>query len=198
MEQQSLIDLTDWTDQPRRRHVSALLSSESAEWYTPPKFIETAREVLGEIDLDPASCDWANENIVKAKFYYTKETDGLAHRWTIPGTMQPARVWLNCPYGLDEDSNASNQFIWTSALIEEYRWKHVSAAISLVNAAIGDKWFNPLYRFPLCLCYERIRFINRDGKKAQPTKGNAFFYLGREPEKFQARFREFGRVILPE
>ena len=33
------------------------------EYYTPGQFIEAAREVMGEIDLDPASCALAQETV---------------------------------------------------------------------------------------------------------------------------------------
>lgn len=52
-------------------------NSKDDEWYTPAKYIEAAREVLGSIDLDPASNDFANET-VKASVYYTEERDGTA------------------------------------------------------------------------------------------------------------------------
>ena len=34
------------------------------EWYTPPKFIEAAREVMGSIDLDPATSKVAQETVI--------------------------------------------------------------------------------------------------------------------------------------
>ena len=40
------------------------------EWYTPIDYINDAREVMGSIDVDPASSDIANE-IVKATQYFT-------------------------------------------------------------------------------------------------------------------------------
>jgi hypothetical protein len=60
------------------------------EWYTPPKYIELARAVLGEIDLDPASSEKAQE-AVRAKRYFTAADQGLRHEWR-------GRVWLNPPY----------------------------------------------------------------------------------------------------
>ncbi len=62
----------------------------SNEWYTPSKYIEAAREVMGEIDLDPASSDLANQT-VKASMYYSQQEDGLILPWH-------GNCWINPPY----------------------------------------------------------------------------------------------------
>ena len=60
------------------------------EWYTPKKYIDMAREVLGRIDIDPASNSFANQ-IVQATTYYTKDDDGQTKEWR-------GKMWLNPPY----------------------------------------------------------------------------------------------------
>src|SRR6266700_2089374 len=87
-----------------------LITSNSTEWYTPRKYVDAAREVMGSIDCDPASNDLANE-IVQAKTYYTKETDGYNKRWH-------GNVWLNPPYGFD--GKQPNQSRWSQRLMEYY------------------------------------------------------------------------------
>lgn len=66
-------------------------NSKDDEWYTPEKYIEAARMVMGSIDLDPASNDFANET-VKAKTFFDEEQNGLEQKWF-------GNIWLNPPFG---------------------------------------------------------------------------------------------------
>jgi hypothetical protein len=60
------------------------------EWFTPPGIIALAVEVMGAIDLDPASCALANET-VGAKVFHSLDDDGLKQDWH-------GRIWLDLPY----------------------------------------------------------------------------------------------------
>ena len=65
------------------------------EWYTPAEIVEAARATMDSIDLDPTSCEAANEN-VKAKRFFAKDDDVLNQTWK-------ERVWLNPPdHALDD------------------------------------------------------------------------------------------------
>ena len=49
-------------------------------WYTPARYIEAARTVLGEIDLDPAS-DARGQSVVQAKQFFTLADHSLLRPW---------------------------------------------------------------------------------------------------------------------
>jgi ParB family chromosome partitioning protein len=159
----------------------AKFSSESVEWYTPARYIVAARAVLGEIDLDPASCPKANE-VVQAKQIYTAADDGLSREWR-------GRVWLNPPYG------PKGPGAWCKKLIDEHRAGRVPAGILLVNAATDRKWFRPLLDFVVCVTDHRIKFATPSGTPQQPVYGNAFVYLGDAPDLFVDVFKQFGAVV---
>jgi replicative DNA helicase len=51
--------------------------TENDQWYTPPVYIDAARQIMGGIDLDPASNELAQKTI-RAEVFYSAEDDGLA------------------------------------------------------------------------------------------------------------------------
>jgi len=61
---------------PEGTHV-LISQSNSNEWYTPSKYVDAARRVMGGIDCDPASNEIA-QAWIHAEEYYTIETDGMA------------------------------------------------------------------------------------------------------------------------
>jgi len=167
-----------------------IFSSETNEYYTPAQYIEAAREVMGGIDLDPASHPIAQE-VIKAGTYFTENDDGLSQEWH-------GRVWLNPPYG--KIGNESSQGHWGNYLIKEYEEGKVSEAVLLVRSALGYEWFESLWdQLPVCFARERLSFIKSDGTNDGSSKqGTAFFYLGGNIERFIEVFAQFGRIILPE
>jgi ParB family chromosome partitioning protein len=160
-------------------------SSKSNEWYTPSRYVEAARSVLGCIDLDPASCDIANRT-VQAMRYFTADEDGLSQKWC-------GKVWLNPPYGKIGGRSAAG--VWASKLVSEYDAGRVSEAVLLVNSATSEKWFSDLWRFPICFTDHRIRFNTENGPGPSPTHGSAFVYVGPDYDKFREIFSQFGTIV---
>ena len=69
----------------------------SNEHYTPQHYLDIAREVLGGIDLDPASCVEVNR-IVGAEMFFSTADDGLQKHWSATGFQRSAEyVVLGVP-----------------------------------------------------------------------------------------------------
>jgi len=163
----------------------ALQMSESNEWYTPATYINAARQLMGAIDLDPASNPFANQ-VVQAAQIYTINDSGLAHKWA-------GRVWLNPPYGREEGD--SNQAIWSARLIQEFCEGNVTEAVLLVNAVTDRVWFQPLWDYSICFTDHRIKFYDGNGEAGQPTHGNVLVYFGTQRARFIELFSKFGVVV---
>ena len=159
--------------------------SRNNEWYTPAKYIEAARELMGSIDLDPASCESANET-VKATRYYDKQSNGFDKPWN-------GHIWLNPPYGREDGS--SNQESWSRRLIEQYQDGITQEAILLVNAAVDTKWFQRLFDYPICFPNHRINFTTPEPTTSGSTHGSALIYFGSRSQKFAQIFSQFGVIV---
>jgi phage N-6-adenine-methyltransferase len=170
---------------PSAQQRQVLTSQGSAEWYTPAWCIALVRQVLGEIDLDPASSEQANAT-VQAQRYYTDADNGLLKPWR-------GRVFLNPPYN-------GSAAAWSRRLAAEYERGTVQAAILLVFAKLGYQWFTDLFdRYPTCLVRERISFVSADRTDTSQAKhASAFVYFGPDCARFGAVFAGVGRVIEPE
>lgn len=160
------------------------LSTGNHEWYTPLEVIESARKVLGVIDLDPASSELAN-SFVKATKYFSFEDDGLLQEWF-------GRVWLNPPFNRGIIDAFADKLLTSSK---------VESAIVLTDNATDAKWFRKLVEgcSGLIFTTSRLNFINsakfvRGEKTARGRhlRGSAFFYFGKSVNAFHVEFGKYG------
>lgn len=162
---------------------------DSGSWYTPAKYIELARSVMGTIDMDPFSCEEANR-VVKAKRFFTEKDNALDKDWNAVGR---STLWVNPPYGRGIIDKCIDK------VIVEYRKGGISQAIVLVNNATETAWFQELSReaSALCLVSKRIAFYNDDNKEVSGnTRGQVFIYLNMvDNSAFVREFSKIGQVF---
>lgn len=134
-------------------------SSKINEHYTPCYIVEPAREVLGHIDLDPATSELANKRIQAARIFI--EQDGLK---TFEEPWH-GRVFLNPPGGTKPivPEFRSNPSLFWSKLMHEWGAGNVEAAIvigftvEVLQTTQGETEY-PMLRFPFCIPKQRIKF----------------------------------------
>lgn len=150
------------------------------EWYTPEEYIELVWDVIGEIDLDPASCEYANRTI-QARKYFTIEQDGLKQEWH-------GRVWMNPPY------NAELVPLFSEKFVGEYESGRVTEGIVLVNNATETSWFWNLAKCAKAVCFPkgRIRYTSQTRTSMAPLQGQAFLYFGNNERRFIDAFQKVG------
>lgn len=196
----------------KANHQQINQDSGDVEFYTPPFIIESARKVLGVIDLDPASNEIANRT-VQAKRIFTKEDNGLAQEWS-------GKVWMNHPFGKGElackknrhgvytckkkackdrghhiDHDIPGNIDWITKYINSYETGRVTDAINICFANTSEDWFTPLLEYPQCWIKGRINYYKADGRKmAGAPKGSVITYLGDDYLAFKREFSQYGKV----
>ena len=166
----------------RKPHVTH--NTGRVEWYTPPAVIKAVRDVLGQIDLDPASTAEANQ-IVGAKKFFTRDDDGLKQDWL-------GKIFCNPPYS----RGLIDKFV--VKLLREFAGGRTTEAIVLTNAATDTDWAHKLMALAdqIIFTKKRLKFLKPDGSIAgTPTCGQMFCYFGERSEKFYSTFSQFGLPI---
>lgn len=186
---------------------------DSAEWYTPREFVLAARDVMGGIDLDPASHVEANV-LVGATRIFTAEDNGLNHRWS-------GRVFLNPPGGLVKEFWRKLCREWVSR-VDQAIWIGYSLE-QLQTLQHSNARHHPL-DFPLCITKQRIAFVENEAKRLarlakidvenlvraakgeklkrrseradSPSHANYVTYLGPNYDRFAEVFEPFGQVVI--
>lgn len=174
-----------WTDAYFWAKTGAHVSQNSGdnEWYTPPQYIEAALEVMGGIDLDPASTAAANE-VVRADEFYTEANNPLEQPWK-------GRVWMNPPYARPLIDH------FCAKLAEEYSQGDTTQAITLTNNGTETGWFHALAEVGAAICFprHRVKFWHPEKDSATPLQGQACIYFGDDIGAFRREFLQFGFVV---
>lgn len=139
------------------------------EWYTPPSILTAARDVLGTIDLDPASSEIANLTVQATRY-----------------------VWLNPPY----TQPACAQFCHKA--VELFDAGEIRQAIILINNSTETAYFQALLALASAVCFpsRRIKFLDPEGRPSNRSlQGQVMIYLGPEASRFRSSFGRFGAVL---
>jgi hypothetical protein len=167
----------------KRNHQNINTDSGSDEYFTPIEIVESARRVMGRIDLDPASCATANKRI-KASHIWTIAEDGLSKKWY-------GAIWLNHPFGRETNN------LWIQKLSDEFNAGRVLEAVCISFASTSERWFRPLLDRPQCFFWKRTNFYLPDGTiKKGVTKGCVVTYFGDNVKKFASEFSKLGTVKI--
>lgn len=115
-----------------------LMSSDSAEHYTPPSFLDLVREVA-PIDLDPC---WSPKSLVRPRRAYT--VAGLTDPWSCDDGL----IFVNPPYGRGIGE-------WVARCARAGVAGH--SVLALVPARTDSLWFQSAIQVASAVCFLRGR-----------------------------------------
>ena len=193
-----------------------LLNQDSGdtERYTCPKIIARVHRFFGQIELDPASTELANET-VKANRIITKEMDGLSMPW------HADTLWLNHPFHKGERACKPNckkktcndpttvryrghcitedipsNLEWITKLVSEFNAGHVKQTLNISFVNSSETWCQLLLREGIqCFISKRVDYRSPTGANSGGVpKGSMITYLGPRKKEFKKLFGEIGVV----
>ena len=178
---ESPADAPESESEATRPHLSRGTGEEA--WFTPPSILDASRAVMGNIDLDPASCAAAQE-VVRANRFFGEYEDGLAQEW------QAAALFINPPF------TRGKVEAFAEKLLSGIRAGNVQSAIWLSNNSTETGWCQSLLKECQAAFFPsgRVKYW-RPGKDGRPAYssglcGDVLMYFGSNPDLFIAEFRD--------
>lgn len=113
---------------PRKEYHFSM--SRNYEWGTPGLIVDMARQVLGEIDLDPASAALWNMGTVRAKTFWGLFDWGLRRDWWKEDVIQGRELW-----GVENAAGAENH----SLSMRDFFTSNMASIKGFVLAAETDR-----------------------------------------------------------
>ena len=162
-------------------------SSQTDRWFTPLSILALVKEVLGEIELDPASEFIANQFVGAQRFI---SEGSLTQEW------KAETVFLNPP-GSRVGNQSQSALFWRK-LVREFEGGNVQEAIflgfSIELLAVSQNYdCKSVLDYTICVPKKRIRFVDPlFPMKSSPSHSNVIVYLGSNVEKFKSVFRDLG------
>jgi len=144
------------------------------EWYTPSAIVEAARQAMGAIELDPASCAQANRT-VRADRYLSQ--GGELADWGCK------RVFLNPPYQRGVVEAFCARFA-----------EHTGAICMVVNVFSDARHGQMAIASADAACFHsgRVRFVSPTGQAQGSQLGTMILYRGGEVSQFAQAFAPLG------
>lgn len=137
------------------------LVDSSGEFNT-PRYLFDYLNTYFPIELDPCATP---DNYLGAKYFITKEQDGLNQEWRFDAFVNP-------PYG------AKNEKLWIEKTIKEHKKNLINVFILLPNKTEAS-WFYDLYVISNIVIFpqKRINFIKNGKTIKGNTMGSVIFGL---------------------
>lgn len=161
----------------------------SDQWFTPAPLRALAHEVLGRVDVDPAT---SRRNPLRAQHFLTARGLAKPWDWFAPGHPD-LRLWLNPPYGpgVGEWMERAAAF----AAVHPFR-----RGLALVGARPGARWYAAATRGCQLFCelHGRQRFEGPDGQPAADCArwGSVLLYWGPSRARVARILAPHGEVRL--
>jgi hypothetical protein len=169
------------------------------EWGSPLVYFEFAKNVMGSIDLDPATSRELEVNLLQispeACRYYEND-NGLKTRWF-------GNVWMNPPYNIDPVIYGDKQpasVHWLITALDKYNSREICQAIILLNRSSSRIYREAVrssvayYQLPYRIKFEEApsRVALREiVKPNSPMYESDLIYLGHNPDHFLLKAAEY-------